>query len=108
MRNCVVSALCLLLTPAVAVADDGLLARGKQIFIEQAQPSCAICHTLSDAGSTGAIGPDLDELKPSRQQVRDAVQSGVGIMPGFEETLSAEDINAVALYVATVTGGATD
>lgn len=109
MRIIMVTALnLLLLTPAVAMADEQQLARGKLIFTEQAQPSCTICHTLSDAGSNGAIGPDLDELKPSRKQVREAVRSGVGVMPGFAESLSAEDIDAVALYVARITGGATD
>ena len=29
---------------------------------------CAGCHTLSAAGSTGTIGPNLDQLKPSRRR----------------------------------------
>ncbi len=79
--------------------------QGKTVFTQQAQPSCTVCHTLADAGSAGAIGPDLDELKPSMEQVLNAVTSGVGIMPAFNESLSAEQIQAVARYVATVTGG---
>ena len=27
--------------------------------------SCGGCHTLKDAGSTGNVGPNLDQLKPS-------------------------------------------
>lgn len=79
--------------------------KGKKVFTQEAQPACSVCHALADAGSTGDIGPDLDELKPSRETVVNAVTGGVGIMPAFEESLSAEQIQAVADYVATVTGG---
>ncbi|MBS8240237.1 cytochrome c [Marinobacter lipolyticus] len=92
----------------VASADEGRMAQGKKVFSETAQPSCTICHTLNDAGSSGAIGPDLDELKPSQKQVREAVRSGVGVMPAFGESLSEDDIDAVAFYVASITGGATE
>jgi mono/diheme cytochrome c family protein len=101
-RAVLVSALLFGLAPcAQANGTD----QGKQIFTQQAQPSCTICHTLADAGSTGTIGPDLDELKPSLEQVINAVTSGVGVMPAFDESLSAEQIQAVAEYVTRVTGG---
>ena len=93
-----------LLTSSPAFAGD-LLAKGKAVFTAEAQPSCTICHTLADAGSAGAVGPNLDELKPTEEQVRNAVTGGVGIMPAFEESLSVEQIAAVAHYVSTVTGG---
>lgn len=86
---------------ALAHADTTEL--GKEVFIKISQPSCTICHTLSDAGSAGAIGPDLDELKPSLDQVVNAVTQGVGIMPAFEGSLSAEQIQAVADYIVSVT-----
>lgn len=87
-----------------SLADE--VAAGRKVFTEQAQPSCTICHTLSDAGSAGAIGPNLDELKPDRQRVINAVTGGVGVMPAFGESLSEEQIQAVAAYVSTVTGAA--
>src|SRR5207244_12609449 len=34
---------------------------GKQIF----QKKCAGCHTLKDAGTTGTVGPNLDQLTPA-------------------------------------------
>ncbi|GGC62231.1 SorU family sulfite dehydrogenase c-type cytochrome subunit [Marinobacter halophilus] len=86
---------------ALAHADNTEL--GKEVFTKISQPSCTICHTLSDAGSAGAIGPDLDELKPSRDQVVNAVTQGVGIMPAFEGSLSAEQVQAVADYIVSVT-----
>jgi len=73
---------------------------GKEIFTEKAEPACALCHTLKDAGSTGEIGPDLDELQPDQEMVRNAVKNGVGAMPPFEETLTDAEIAAVARYVA--------
>ena len=51
------------------------------------------------------MGPNLDELQPSVDQVRVAVTSGVGVMPAFEGTLSEEEIETVSAYVAKVAGG---
>jgi mono/diheme cytochrome c family protein len=88
-------------------ADDETLALGKKVYTELAQPQCGICHALKDAGSEGELGPSLDELKPTDAQVRVAVSGGVGAMPAFEN-LTQEQIDAVAAYVASVTGGAAD
>jgi mono/diheme cytochrome c family protein len=74
--------------------------RGRRIFTELAEPPCAACHTLKAAKSTGEIGPNLDELKPDLDKIRQAVKNGVGVMPAFAERLSEADIEAVAEYVA--------
>lgn len=78
---------------------------GRQIFVEGAEPTCAICHTLGDAEAVGEIGPNLDDLKPTADQVRAAVTSGIGVMPAFADMMSEEDIETVAQYVAAATGG---
>jgi cytochrome c6 len=92
--------------PAMAQTDAASTAdAGKQVFTRGAQPSCAVCHTLSDAGATGNIGPNLDELKPDAARVRRAVKEGIGAMPPLGETLSDAQIDAVAQYVARVSGG---
>jgi mono/diheme cytochrome c family protein len=94
----------MLATASVAHADDAkLLELGKKVFTEQAMPACAICHTLQDAGATGAVGPSLDELKPSVERVSTAVKGGIGIMPAFP-ALSDEQVKAVAHYVAKTAG----
>ncbi len=93
------------LLPGTVLADGDPSTLGRRVFTELAQPSCGLCHTLQDAGTTGQIGPDLDTLKPKPEQVAAAVRGGVGIMPAFAESLSEEEINAVARYVAGVTGG---
>jgi mono/diheme cytochrome c family protein len=35
---------------------------GKEIFTATAQPPCSSCHTLAEAGATGQVGPDLDDV----------------------------------------------
>lgn len=89
--------------PATVLADEAGLKLGKQVFLGQAEPQCAVCHTLADAKSAGEVGPILDELKPDAERVKAAVANGIGIMPAYEG-LSKEQIEAVALYVSTVAG----
>lgn len=93
-----------LLVVSLAEAGDARLDLGRQVFSEQAQPSCSLCHSLREAGASGVIGPDLDQLKPSAERVANAVRGGVGVMPSFAASLSAEQIEAVAHYVAQVAG----
>jgi mono/diheme cytochrome c family protein len=70
-----------------------------------ASTGCGVCHTLEAAGSTGTTGPNLDEVKPSQEEVAEQVREGGGGMPSFEDRLSAEEIQAVAQYVAESAGG---
>jgi len=77
--------------------------RGRTIFRETAAPPCSTCHTLADAEATGAVGPNLDDLGRSPQQVKAAVTNGVGAMPPFDKTLTAEQIEDVARYVFEAT-----
>lgn len=86
-------------------ADAAQLEQGKTLFTTDAVPACAICHTMKDAGATGAIGPDLDQLKPSADQVVKAMQTGLGAMPSFSNTLDEQQMQAVAAYIVHVTGG---
>ena len=75
---------------------------GEAVF---ASAGCASCHTLAAAAASGAVGPNLDELRPDAATVAAAVTSGVGAMPAFEGRLSAAEIKAVADYVAGSAGG---
>jgi len=74
---------------------------GRQIFVD----NCAACHTLADAGTTGTIGPNLDESQPPVDLVVDRVTNGQGAMPSFEGTLTPEEIQEVATYVSAAAGG---
>jgi cbb3-type cytochrome c oxidase subunit III len=66
--------------------------------------NCASCHTLSAAGATGTVGPNLDQLKPSMSIVVRQVTNGGAIMPAFKGKLSAAQIQAVAKYVSSNAG----
>mgnify|MGYP002840680649 CR=1 FL=1 len=70
---------------------------GLEVYNDKAQ--CGICHTLQAAGSIGNIGPNLDQLKPLKDQVIASVTNGIGVMPAFEDTLTQEEIEAVSHYV---------
>lgn len=76
-------------------------ARGRELFGE----TCAACHTLRSANAAGQVGPNLDQLKPSRELVLSAIRMGRssarGQMPGgLYSGAEAED---VADYVAAAT-----
>ncbi len=86
-----------LLLPAAAHSQEDL---GRKVFTQIAQPPCALCHTLQAAGAEATIGPSLDELKPDKAKVLEAVKKGVGVMPPFADKLTPEQIEAVADYVA--------
>jgi cbb3-type cytochrome c oxidase subunit III len=73
---------------------------GKSIF----KTKCASCHTLKDAGATGTIGPNLDQLMPSFAIAQKQVTNGGQVMPAFKNVLTKAQIDAVARYVATRAG----
>jgi cytochrome c6 len=75
---------------------------GKAVFTGSA--GCIGCHTLSDAGSTGTVGPNLDDAMPSAELVMDRVTNGQGVMPPFGGTLTEQQIADVAAYVSSVAG----
>jgi cytochrome c6 len=103
---CVVLPALLALSSSAPHAQEAAgAALGKRIFTTEAEPQCALCHALADAGATGTIGPNLDDLKPTEDQVRAAVSSGIGVMPAYE-SLTDEQVAAVASYVAMAVGQA--
>lgn len=85
-------------------AGGGDTAAGREVFVSVADPSCGTCHTLADADATGTVGPNLDELQPSSDQVAQAVRAGLGVMPSYSGKLNDEQIEAVAAYVAEAAG----
>jgi cytochrome c6 len=87
-------------TAAAQTGDGGDAAAGKAVF---ASAGCSGCHTLKDAGASGTVGPNLDQLKPSQAVVQKQVTNGGAIMPAFKDKLSAKQIADVAAYVAQAT-----
>ena len=68
-----------------------------------ASAGCGSCHTLTAAGATGTVGPNLDRKKPPFALVLDRVTNGKGVMPSFRSQLSATQIRDVAAFVAAAT-----
>jgi mono/diheme cytochrome c family protein len=98
--------LLLLITAQVAqAAASGEDEPGKQLFTNGTTPRCGICHTLHDAGASGAVAPSLDELKPDAERVAKAIKNGIGQMPAYSN-LTEQEIRAIAQYVARATGAA--
>ena len=85
-----------------AIYKNGDANAGKQVF-ETA--GCKGCHTLKDAGATGTVGPNLDQLKPDYRHVTAQVTNGGAAMPSFKKSLSTQQIADVSAYVVKSTGG---
>jgi mono/diheme cytochrome c family protein len=91
--------------------EDPDLVTGKQLFVEK----CGACHTLARAGTSGVVGPDLDQaFGPARRQglgegtfegvVLDQIATPLrnGQMPA--KLVTGDDAKDVAAYVAAVAG----
>jgi cytochrome c553 len=75
---------------------DASATAGKKVF---ALASCGGCHTLKAIGSTGEIGPNLDQVKPAFDRIVHQVEVGGGPMPAFKGQLSDQQIKDVAAFV---------
>lgn len=75
---------------------------GKKVFLSA---GCTGCHTLKDAGSTGTVGPNLDQAKPALSLAVERVTHGAGAMPNFSGQLSTKQIADVTAYVVKASGG---
>jgi mono/diheme cytochrome c family protein len=80
--------------------ESAMLAEGKTVFTT----NCSSCHTLKEAGASGEVGPNLDQLEPDMATVEDQVEHGGGGMPAFKGALAADEIKAVSAYVSAVAG----
>jgi len=86
-------------TPAL----EGDPVAGKAVFLGAS--ACGGCHTLADAGTSGAVGPNFDESMPSYELALDRVTNGQGGMPSFSGSLTPQQIADVAAYVSSAAGG---
>jgi mono/diheme cytochrome c family protein len=77
-------------------ATKGDPANGKKIF---ASAGCGGCHTFSAAGSTGTVGPNLDDASVEFDAAVQQIKNGGGGMPAFGDRLSDQEIADVAAFV---------
>jgi cytochrome c6 len=75
---------------------------GRELFVQ----NCGSCHTLDAAGTVGQIGPDLDDISITEEDVRRAIRiggRGSGNMP--PNLVTGQDALDVASFVAVSAGG---
>ena len=84
-------------TTATTGATSGDAAAGKEVF---ASAGCGGCHTFSAAGSSGSVGPNLDDASPSYDHVVTQVTNGGGAMPSFKNDLTEQQIQDVAAFAS--------
>ena len=89
-------------TEAAPSTPAGDATAGEAVF---ASAGCGGCHTLEAAGSSGKVGPNLDDAKPDEALVIERVTNGMGVMPSFKGDLSEQQIQDVAAYVSGATQG---
>jgi mono/diheme cytochrome c family protein len=75
---------------------EGDPAAGKAVY---ASAGCGGCHTYGPAGSTGTIGPNLDDSNADFDAAYDQIEKGGGGMPAFGDRLSDEEIANVTAFV---------
>jgi len=106
-------------TGQLASAGLGEAKTGEQIFTAA---GCAGCHTFGPAGSSGTIGPSLDELKTqagniepgksAEEYVKESIEDPSAfivkgysnVMPQFKGKLTDQQIQALVQYILQ-TGG---
>jgi cytochrome c553 len=81
---------------------EGDAAAGEAVY---ASAGCGGCHTLEAAGSSGTVGPNLDDSQPDHELVVDRVTNGSGAMPAFEDQLDEKQIQDVAAFVVASVQG---
>ena len=81
---------------------QGVAANGAAVYTSA---GCGGCHALEAAGSSGSIGPDLDDAQPDFAYAFTTIKNGRGVMPSFEGELEEQQIADVAQYVVESTQG---
>jgi mono/diheme cytochrome c family protein len=83
-------------TETGGAAGEGDPAKGEEIF---ASAGCGGCHVFEPAGSSGTVGPNLDDSNVSAEQAAEQIRNGGGGMPAFGDRLSDQEIADVAAFV---------
>lgn len=75
---------------------------GRELFAAR----CTLCHTLKASNSVAQVGPDLDQLRPPKALVLDAIAKGRARGNGqmAAQLYTGQDAEDVASYVAKAVG----
>jgi mono/diheme cytochrome c family protein len=80
--------------------DPGNIADGKKVFVA----FCGKCHALKAAGSTGSLGPNLDQDAVTYTRVVTAIEEGVGGIQAeyVLRSVTFNEVYDVAKFVVTM------
>src|SRR6266545_5906077 len=75
---------------------------GRKIFSQY----CRFCHTLKAANAVASVGPNLDDLKPTKALVLDAIHNGRARGNGAmaKDLVVGQDAQDVASFVSKAVG----
>jgi mono/diheme cytochrome c family protein len=75
---------------------------GRELFAQ----SCRNCHTLAASNTAAQVGPNLDQLRPPKALVLDAIHNGRARGNGqmAADLVEGAEAEAVAAYVAKAVG----
>jgi len=75
---------------------------GRELFGQ----SCALCHTLKASNAIAQVGPNLDQLRPPKALILDAIHNGRARGNGqmAANLYTGKDADDVASYVAKAVG----
>jgi mono/diheme cytochrome c family protein len=75
---------------------------GREVFATR----CGTCHTMRAANTVGKVGPNLDQLRPPKPLVLNAIQMGrargAGQMPS--QLIDGKEADDVAGFIAVAAG----
>jgi mono/diheme cytochrome c family protein len=76
--------------------------RGRTLFSEY----CRLCHTLEAANAVASVGPNLDQLRPTKPLVLDAIHNGRARGNGAmaRDLVVGQDADDVASFVCRAVG----
>jgi mono/diheme cytochrome c family protein len=77
---------------------------GRELFARR----CSQCHTLAASNAVAEVGPNLDQLRPPKELVLDAIEKGRSRGAGqmAARLYTGKDAEDVAAYVAKAVGQA--
>src|SRR3954447_4978608 len=75
---------------------------GRELFAKY----CVLCHTLKAANAVASVGPNLDQLRPTKALVLDAIRNGRARGNGAmaKDLVVGSDAQDVASFVSAAVG----
>ncbi len=89
--------------PVATTTEPAGYEEGAALFASQ---GCGGCHTLSEAGASATVGPNLDDTQLSAEQIAEVVRDGRPgtAMIGYGDRLSDEQLENLVTFVSTAAG----